>query len=419
MAKTHDAQSALVALARNAEMILDAHLNCGNRIRETDDNRGVLETLEHQRLVWRYRDDDDPDPNLNKELVHLLIHITGAQRRRWASEQIHELWLSLEETFKDYREAKRLSAFTDKERLEATIKEHLNIIIEDIRSATETYVSYLNSGFSYVTDIDLRIRENAKAIDRAGKLKALFDSFNFRDLSNQAGNDPFLKRLLLKHLPYSLEEGRENLKYAINQLRLMLVQMREDQRLSRLIGGFEEHFAGNPGFIPSIADLDLDYCPPVVNVTPCFRVAFLPNIYDPYDDTALIELAKAARVDNTSVTPATEAARATSVEMDLEGVEDEEEDDPVDRLAEQMVLYVVDGDIGDGEIQAMGVLEASDLDIDAASWMHTVEGELNALPKEDAQYIEIVYHSEPDPIYPDNLYIHDITLRHNYVSRSL
>jgi len=66
MARTHDAQSALKALANHAELILDAHLNRGNRIPDTDENLSALETLEHHRLIWRFRGEEDQDPNLKK-----------------------------------------------------------------------------------------------------------------------------------------------------------------------------------------------------------------------------------------------------------------------------------------------------------------------------------------------------------------
>ncbi|EAZ98131.1 hypothetical protein [Marinobacter sp. ELB17] len=419
MARTHDAQAALVALARHADMILDAHLNNGNRLRETSENRAILETLEHHRLVWRYRDDDDPDPNLNKDLIHLLIHITGAQRRRWASEQIQDLWGALEELFKDYHEAKRLGAYADKERLESTIKEHLNIIIEDIRSATETYVGYLNSGFSYVTDLELRMRENERAISRAGKLNALFDSFNIRELADQAGNDPFLRRLLRKHLPAALEEGRKNLVYALHQLRLMLVRMREDQRLSKLVGGFEEYFANTPGFIPSIANLDLDYCPPRLNITSVFHIDGQPDIYDPSDEEALIAMAEAVRTSKTSEPITQETERAESISNDREGAVELNDNDPMDLLAERLVLHIVYGNIGNKEIRALDVFNASGLIGDAATWLHTIESELAALPGEDRECVDVSYHTHPHLTYPDNISIHDMTLRQANVGSAI
>ena len=417
MARTHDAQSALKALANHAELILDAHLNRGNRIPDTDENLSALETLEHHRLIWRFRGEEDQDPNLKKELIHLLVHVSGAQRRRWASEQVFDLWQSLEGLFRDYHEAKKRAAFVDIERLEAAIRECLAEIIDDIRSATEGFVSYLNSGFGYVTDLRLRIIENEKAIERAGKLNSLFDSFNIRELAEQAGNDPFLKRLLLKHLPAALEEGRQNLAYALNQLRVMLVQMREDQRLSKLIGAFEDHFLNSPGYIPSIADLDLEACPPALNNPKPFPLVAYGDIYDPASDQELIELAQSARSQPRQEAAPKEPERLTSIENDLDGHAETAEQDPLDELVQQLLDMVVSGNIGAGEISAHDTLLASSLDATPATFLRAVEAQVDALPPEDRRRVELTYDAVNDPLYPDNLYIQDITLRHPNVER--
>ncbi|OZC35133.1 hypothetical protein B9Q17_06435 [Marinobacter vinifirmus] len=416
MARTHDAQSTLRALNTHAEAILEAHLSQGNRIPVTDDNVGMLETLEHHRLIWRLAEDEDPQ--LKKVLAHFLDHITESDRRRKASEHVDQLWNELNQLFAEYREAKRLAAFEDKERVEGTIKEVLSEIIEDIRMATVTFSAYITSGFSYITDIELRIRKNEEVIDQAHRLSNLFDSFKIRELEDQAGNDPFLKRLLLKHLPATLEEGRRNLSYALNQLRILLVRMREDQRLSKLIGGFESHYANNRGFEPSIDDLDLAYCPPVLNTVAPFRIVSYGDIYDPADDQDLIEIARWARpLDSQVNEPHADAKAVSSVEFDVDGATEQEEVDPVDELVEQLLQHLLDGDIGGCEIRALEVLAHSDLDLDAATWLHTLESELDALAPNDYDLIEVDYQSEPDPLYPDNLYILDMTLRRRSDSR--
>ncbi|HLV77207.1 MAG TPA: hypothetical protein VKY53_04695 [Marinobacter sp.] len=416
MARTHDAQSTLRVLTTHAEAILDAHLNQGNRIPATDDNVGMLETLEHHRLIWRLAEDEDPQ--LKKVLAHFLDHITESDRRRQASEHVDQLWSELNQLFVEYRETKRLAAFEDRERVEGTIKEVLSEIIEDIRTATVTFSAYITSGFSYITDIELRIRKNEEVIDQARRLSNLFDSFKIRELEDQAGNDPFLKRLLLKHLPATLEEGRRNLSYALNQLRILLVRMREDQRLSKLIGGFESHYANNRGFEPSIDDLDLAYCPPVLNTVAPFRIVSYGDIYDPADDQDLIDIAQWARPLDAQVDePGIDAKAVSSVEFDVDGETEQEEVDPVDDLVEQLLRHLLDGDVCDGEIRALEVLANSDLDLDAATWLHTLESEIDALAPNDYDLIEVGYQSEPDPLYPDNLYILDMILRRRGDSR--
>jgi hypothetical protein len=406
MARTHDAQSTLRALATYGDVILEAHLNRGNRIALNDDNVGVLETLEHHRLVWRLGDTEDLQ--LKNVLVRLLDHITESERRRFASAQVDRLWSDLNRLFVDYREAKKRAAFTDKSRIESEIKECLSEIIEDIRNATDTFSSYISSGFSYITDMDLRIRKNHDVIERAGQLNSLFESFNTQDMADQAGNDPFLKRLLLKYLPAALEQGQKNLSYALNQLRLTLVRLREDQRLSKLVGGFESYFANNRGYIPSIDDLDLGHCPtPLNNVVP-FAIVARGDIYDPADDEDLIALAQQG----------TEPARALqTVEFDVVGASDPEEEDPVDELIEQLVQFVVDGDIGDGEIDALEALNASGLALDAAVWLSTLEAQIDSLTPNDQSQITVEYKSQLDPLYKDNLYITGMTLRRTNESR--
>jgi len=223
MARIDDAQKTLKVLANHSEAILEAHLTRGNRIPETEDSQYLLETLKHHRLILSIGDEE---PQLKKVLVQFLGHITESDRRRWASQHIDKLWEELLELFEQYRQAKAKVALADQERLEDEIKEILAGLIEDIRIATETFSAYLNSGFGYITDLDLRIQENRRVIERAQRLLTLFESFDILELADQAGNDPFLKRLLVKYLPATLEEGRANLAYALNQLRVLMVRLR-------------------------------------------------------------------------------------------------------------------------------------------------------------------------------------------------
>ena len=410
MARTDDAQKTLRLIATYSEEILEAHLLRGNCLPDTDANQNLIERLKHHRLVWQI--DEDEDPRLNKDLVTLLNHITESDRRRWANEQVDGLWRELTDLFEQYRRARANVSLPDQERLEGEIKEHLHLLIEDIRGATETFSAYLNSGFSYITDLDLRIRQNEQVIERAGRLTQLFGSFNIQALADQAGSDPFLKRLLLKYLPATLEEGRRNLSYALNQLRVMLVRLREDQRLNRLVGGFEVHFQKNPGYVPSIDHLDLEACPAPLNTVAPFHLGAIGDIYDPADDGALIDLAATARTTGTPESPATDAAEPVlSVDFDVDGEVLDEPEDPVASLIDDLIRYLLDGGIGEGALLASEVLENSDLDIDLPEWLATLSAELDALTGPDHAMIEMEYHHEPDPVYPDNLYIHDLTLR--------
>lgn len=415
MARIDDAQKTLRILAAHSEAILEAHLTRGNRIPETADNDHLLSLLKHHRLILSIGDEE---PQLKKVLTQFLGHITESDRRRWASQHIDKLWEELVDLFEQYRQAKTRVAIADQERLEDDIREILSGLIEDIRIATETFSAHISSGFSYITDLDLRILENERVIDRAGKLITLFDTFNILELADHAGSDAFLKRLLLKYLPATLQEGRRNLSHALNQLRVLLVRLREDQRMNKLVGSLEVYYHRNPGFEPSIDHLNLEACPATLNSVAPFHIITAPDIYDPADDTVLIELAESARAkDGTAAKKEQQTTSVDSVEFDANGEVIDEPDDEVEATVESLIQFLLNGNLNEGEILATDILTASGLAIDTAAWLATLDAELDSLSVSERARIDVEYRSEPDPLYRDNVYIHDLSMRQSNVVR--
>lgn len=409
MARAQDAKSTLQALARFGGEILEAHLLHGNRLVETDENQSMLQKLEHHRLVWRIGDAEDLQ--LKKVLVHFLDHITETERRRYANAQVSHLWQTLTELFADYKAAKVRSAFDDIDRLEGEIKECLAEVIEDIRNATEAFGAYINTGFAYVTDAELRIRENKRVIEQADRLIQLFESFKLNELAEQAGTDPFLKRLLLRYLPATLEASQKDLSYSLNQLRKMLVRMRENQRLSRLIGAFEAYYINHPGFEASIEDVDFTRLPVAFNTVSPFSIKGFGDIYDPADELILIELAANARTTLETAVPVKVVVSATTVDFDVDGEVEVEESDPVEEAIAELLQLVIDGVIGQEIILASDALNRSGLEVERADWLQALTAEIEVLPENDRDCIEIDVQYTPDPVYPDNLFVYDIALR--------
>lgn len=412
MARVHDAQSTLRVLARFGGEILEAHLSYGNRLADTDENQNMLQTLEHHRLVWRIGEAEDLQ--LKKVLVKFLEHITETERRRYANVQVSNLWQTLSDLFADYKAAKTRSALGDIDRLEGEIKECLAEVIEDIRNATDAFGAYINTGFAYVTDLDLRIRENKRVIEQADKLIHLFESFKLSELAEQAGSDAFLKRLLLRYLPATLEASQKDLSYSLNQLRKMLVRLRENQRLSKLVGAFESHFINHPGFEPTIEHIEFAQLPEAFNTVSPYTIRGFGDIYDPADELALIELAANARTIAITSTPVQIAKAAESVNFDIAGETVVEDSDPVEEAIEELLQLVADGALGEHVILASDALKSIGLALDRADWLQALAAGIEVLPDGDRDYIEVRFHQTPDPVYPDNIGVYDIALRHRH-----
>lgn len=86
-------------------------------------------------------------------------------------------------------------------------------------------------------------------------------------------------------------------------------------------------------------------------------------------------------------------------------------------MVDSLLAFILEGELEDGEIIATEVLAKSGLDVDIPTWLATLTAEIDSLPRENQAAIEIEYSAESDPLYPDNLYIHDLILRQSDVAR--
>lgn len=406
MARQDDAKSALRALANHADAILDAYLNSGGKIEDIPEHETVINTLSRHRLVWRI---EETEPyQLRNVVTRLLNHCTETYRRQIASESVAGQWSHLQDLFDQYRTATSRSLVEDKQNLEREIQERLMEIIEDIKGATIAFTYYISSGFAYITDLELRIEENRRVIERASQLNSLLESFQLPELARQAGQEPFLKRLLLRHLPAALEHSRKDLNYALDQLRLLLMRLREDQRLNKLVGAFETHYMNHRGFMPSIDDLPLTTCPSAINTAdPIFLKAY-PDIYDPADESALAAIAGKVRVYRDPDESRSKELERVPVELGTEGETVIEEPDLVDEAVEELINAVLEDGM---EIMAARAHRALEIDLDMESWLHALSSEIDSLPDRDRARVEVQYIGHHDAIFPDNHYVHDIVLR--------
>lgn len=406
MARQDDAKSALRALTIHADAILGAYLNDGGRIEDIPEHETIITTLKRHRLIWRLEETEGYQ--LRNVVTRLLNHCTETYRRQIASENVAGQWSHLQDLFDQYRTATDHNLIEDKRNLERDIQERLMEVIEDIKGATATFTFYVSSGFAYITDLQLRIQENRRVIERAAQLNSLLESFQLPELARQAGQEPFLKRLLLRHLPAALEVSRKDLTYALDQLRLLLMRLREDQRLNKLVGAFETHYLNNRGFMPSVDDLTLAPCPAVINSAAAIALKAYPDIYDPADENALAEIAAKVRIFREPEDAERQAPERLRITMEMDAVVEEEAPDLVaEAIAELIAAVLSDG----REVHAAQVHKALAIELDLEGWLQVLTSEVDGLSEADRARLDMHYLGEPDAIFPDNLAVHDVVLR--------
>lgn len=409
MAQKDDAKAALKALASYADPIIDAYLTAGNRIEDTETNSTVIKSLGRHRLLWRL--DESEGFQLKNPVIRLLDQVTQSYRRQLANEHIAELWKQLQDRFEDYQETLSKGAYQDRDRLEQEIRELMHEIMDDMATATSGFFAYINSGFSYVTDPGLRIRENEKVIHQAGNLNQLFDTFKVQDLIEYAGQNTFLKRLLLKHLQAELEKSQTTLAFALDQLRKMLVRLREDQRLNRMLGALHAHFANNPGYMPSIDDLSLDRCPEALNECRPMRLIAYNDLTDFRQDKIAAEIAAKIRRDRPRSQEIDAETEKLEITSDLDGESIEEVSEPMELAIDELLETMTSGAPVGLSISAREIRRARLPNLDPVTWLHSVASSVDALPESSRRKLKVEFVGTTSELFEGNDQIHDIILR--------
>ncbi|MEQ6886477.1 hypothetical protein [Salicola sp. Rm-C-2C1-2] len=407
MASKDDAKAGLRSLARHADFVIDTYLTTGSGVDETDENAAAIEALRKHRLIWRM---DASEPyQLKNPVVRLLDQQTQAHRRQLANENIAQLWSTVTDRFESYRASVQQGAFEDRERLEREIRELMHEIIDDISTTTANYLKYIHGGFSYVTNPELRIQENEKVIRQAQRLNDLLGTFRVSDLAEQAGNTPFLKRLLLKHLQAEVEQAQNTLSVALEHLGRMLVQQRESQRLNQMIDAIGEHYDKHPGFTPSIEDMDLSRCPTPINRARPMTLKAYNNPEDFRQDEVAVPLAAKARRQPAASAP-TQEYEPQPIDDCVEPETVNEQHDPLDEAVEQLISFILERGSASAQVSAADLARNQLPDHDRSDWLQAVASAVDALHVRDQARIHMSFEVTTSSIFDGNDFVSDIWL---------
>lgn len=402
--KTGSANSALKALGNYGEEILKAFLQANGRIEDVPENDALIQVLRKHRMIWRL--DDADSYQIRNVVTRLLDHITESHRRHSAHEHIAGQWVYLQDRFDAYRIAINNGLVEDRRNLEDEIPERILELIEDIRQAATGFNQYVTSEFAYINNLELRIRENDRVLGRAHSLNVLFDSFSITEMAQLSLGEPFLEKLLQKHLPGALEKSRKDLGHALFQLRKLLSRLQEEQKMVKLLSMFEGVYANNPGFMPDIEDVDFSRCPDSINAAAPFLIGGYADLLDPDGENVLSDLANGLRKDKSE----DRAPDSPRVPIDVSQEPDREvmQPDPIQEAIGQLIIMVTEEGMSVG---AKHSRMAMDLDIDLPSWLQMISTDVSALPEELRQAITMEYRGVNDERYPDNMYVNDVILR--------
>lgn len=397
-----DAQAAIAALYNHRQVVVGAHINDRGTIRDSEDTNAAITALKKHRLVWYHPEDEAAQ--LNGALSQMLDHSLRNFRRQMASEVISSILENLQNHLVvDYLETKKRCLRQDQERLKTEITECIYDLIDRLTQSVTIFAQYLSSGFTYVTDLELRLRENQRVIRMGEKLNDVLKEFDMEELDQLAGSDEDLRKLLSRTLPRYIELVQTELVNTLHQLTALLNSTREGAKRSRLIGAFERAYGNDKGFEPSIDGLV--NIPPILNLV--HNQLILPWV-NPDDASAEVVLAGycqgLVKPQETNKdyeeTPVTieDATELPSIELIP---------DPIVSAADDLIQCVLLDGLQTTASQSLLALE---IDCPMSLWMGVLMNCIHSLSSEKRNCLKVRFIEENNSFYPDNYSVYDVVL---------
>lgn len=256
MSRKQSLISAFGALQRHGEIIADAAFENSGALPVDEDGLKVAELLVKHRLAFRT---EGFGTQLNSAVMRLSHHVTKNYRLKLSSGAVADLLDGLREACEGYRIACQHHESVDQQTYEAAIYEQVFELSDLLLELVQQFSYRVHNEFSGITSLTLKIRENERSLNEIKRLNDLFSDFNINELSEMAGSDLLLNRLLLKQLKQTMDVCRKELVATSALLRDVLAKLQRDlasAKLNRLVDTLYAHYQRVPTFKPDLSLAD-------------------------------------------------------------------------------------------------------------------------------------------------------------------
>lgn len=245
-----EAKKATNVVLKHINLITQACIEHGGLLYLQQENQKAIAHLNQAKLGF-YIDDIDGF-QLSNAVVRYISHITQTSRLRASSQTLSGLIEELESSIEFYYLAQKHGGH-DLAFYENDLQERVINIISELNGITLHFSYQVYNTLNIIEDLDIKIRENEKALETINRLNQVFSHLTVNKLSTWARQDAFLQALLLKLMKSAIDRGITELINSGHQLRQNLAKLQQDkqqQKLNHLIDGFYQHYLQHPTFKP-------------------------------------------------------------------------------------------------------------------------------------------------------------------------
>jgi len=409
--------SVLQTLYNHRQLVRDVCVENEGAVPETEETEAAIRALKKQGLVWQMGELDAV--SLSRPLLYLLRSAMQRRSRRLASGNVDRLWMDLCERVDDYSVLYKEGKTDDLTLVEMDIRDALHELADTISHDIRSYADYLDHGFAYVRDPDLRVKQNERAIARAKALNDYLGGINVHELVAGSHLNSRLRNVLQAGFAVAIRDSKQELVNTLHRLNELLITLRRDSELNKLLRVFELKFKNEPGFQANIPEL-FDHIPPVLDIAasvirPSREVpsesswnVLWGDIYSPASTEALAEMARKLRPIEL-VKDDIGLSSTVAVEDTREQTAIAETDHPIVASARGLVRAIQ-------QLKKPLSLNESriklEVDCPPSLWMAAVLNIIEALPEAERLRYKLEYQEFEHPLYSGNRWVEDIRLEY-------
>lgn len=388
----------LKALAKHADLIMNVYLR--KEIPPQYDDK-TLESLIAKHILWRPSSHEDL--HLTKAMRNLLEFALQDVRNRQIDSSIGDQLAVIKTTVGHYKEASNQNRHRDSDEYLKEIGQRVFGMMESLHNNLRMLWTQIHNEFALVATLSAKIRENELAQAQVNVILACLEMLNFAELSQLAGNDRTLRRLLVVSLQREVEFCAHELREVQQRLLTMLGRFRKIQLRSKIIRGFDLFLEQHPDYMPRCYP-EHPHLTPLFNQIAPLKIRASADITVAAHESLFVELIQSLNLGSQPILDQPErTAQAIEIEISPEKVF---EPTMEQQALEAFFCYLAEHQ---GErVSAVRYYQQIDFSWDMEFWLFGVLGYLESMGQINRDYFDYQLTTQADPVFNGNRLIEDV-----------
>lgn len=397
------AHGLLKALAKHANIIVQAYENTNRQVPETAENAKAISELIALRVVVR-EEALGGAPRLSSSLKKLMDDSLISTRLKMFNTNISDAINDITFLADEYLAAKRNHDNSDASMYLTNLDSNIGELCDELTGQTEDIWRQISTNFGAASLLKNKIILNKKALTKVERIIGSLKHIDLEHLQSIGTHDRELRGLLSVRLSLAIETSRKNLSDAIVRLNNSMFRLTRLAERARLINRIVGHYNQNPSFEPEDYTLRLDV-PPVFHIGHPLPLTGAPQVNNPNFELIFSDILVGLRTEIPPPDVQEVVLIAISVEVPSIKIL---ETGPFRKGIQLTFVTCIKENIAINGAESYRRFSPEGVPLDI--WLYAMIAEYNAMPDTKRRYFDLKYTGEYDPVFTGNFLATEVTI---------